>query len=97
MQSEGVPVKALENQPKLIRRWEYAKEIFEELSGSRRYTSGGAANIPFSEYDRYAKAYNFDQTELAEYWEELRIVDDIWLQEVAKNQKNAEAQAKKGK
>ena len=93
----GVTPKALESMPTLNRRWEYAKEVFDDLTGSRRYTASGPANIPFSEYERYARAYSFSQTELTEYWEDLQIVDNIWLMEVAKKQKAAEAQAKKGK
>lgn len=93
----GVTPKALENMPTLNRRWEYAKEVFESLTGSRRYTASGPANIPFSEYERYSTSYGFSQTETMEYWEDLQIVDSIWLSEIAKKQKAAEAQVKKGK
>jgi hypothetical protein len=98
MQSEmGVTPKALENQPTLNRRWEFTKEVFNELTGSRRYTSGGPANIPISEYKVYAKAYGFSQTEFTEYWEDLQVVDSVWLSELAKKREAAEKQAKKGK
>lgn len=93
----GVTPKALQRRPQLIRRWEYAKELFEELTGSRRYTASGPANIPFSEYYAYASAQGFDQTDLMEFWADLQIVDEVWLVEVAKKQKAAELQAKKGK
>ena len=93
----GVTPKALENQPTLQRRWEYAKDVWNDPTGSRRYTAGGAGNIPISEYDVYAKAYGFSQTEYTEYWEELQNVDNVWLSEVAKKREAAEKQAKKGK
>lgn len=93
----GVTPKALESQPTLSRRWEFIKEVFNELTGSRRYTAGGPANIPISEYEVYAKAYGFSQTEYTEYWEDLQVVDSVWLSELAKKREAAEKQAKKGK
>ena len=91
----GVTPKALENKPELVRRWEYPKELFDCLSGSRRYTSAGPANIPLSEYDKYAKAYGFSQTEYTEYWEDLQVVDSVWLGEIAKRRKLEEDQVKR--
>ena len=82
----GIIPKALQDRPELHRRWDYAKEVFDDLGGSRRYTAGGAANIPFSEFYLYAKAHNFDSEDLIDVWQDLRIVDSIWLSKVAEKQ-----------
>lgn len=89
--------KALETQPKLIRRWEVVKEMFNELTGSRRYTSNGPANIPVSEFKAFAAIYEFSPKECVDYWEDLQVVDSVWISEVGKKREAAEKQAKKGK
>lgn len=78
--------KALQDRPTLARRWEFPKAVFDALHGSRNYTAGGAANIPFSEYERYARAYGFSRLELIDVWEDLLIIDNIWLAKVAEKQ-----------
>lgn len=87
----GITPKALQDRPELHRRWHYVKEVFDDLSGSRNYTMGGAANIPFSEFYLYAQAYGFSSGDLIDVWQDLRIVDSIWLS------KSAEKQASKQK
>ncbi len=87
MQEEtGITPKALLDRPVLVDRWHYPKEVFEDLGGSRRYTAGGAANIPFSEFYLYALAYKFEPDEMVDVWEDLKLIDSIWLSKVAEKQ-----------
>ena len=90
----GVKPPALENRPKLIERWNYPYRVWLELAGSRRYTAGGAAEIPFSEFYLWAVAHNYDRAEMECMWEDLHIIDKVWLQEITKIQK---AQAESAK
>lgn len=87
MQEEsGITPKALETRPILAERWVYPKSVFDELTGSRRYTMNGPANIPISEYDVYARGYGFSRLEWASIWEDVSTIDSIWLSEIAKKQ-----------
>lgn len=83
----GIEPRALKDRPSLSRRWVYPKLVFDDLSGSRRYTASGPANIPISEYGVYAKAYGITGHQWIEVWEDLSIVDTVWLSEIAKKQK----------
>jgi len=83
---DGIVPKALESRPILNDRWVYSKSVFDELSGSRRFTMNGPANIPISEYDVYARGYGFSRLEWASVWEDVSIIDSIWLSEIAKKQ-----------
>lgn len=88
MQEEtGIEPKALKDRPTLCERWHYPMQVFEELSGSRQYSFDGEANIPISEYDVYARGYGFSPTEWVEVWEDLAVIDTVWLTEVAKKRK----------
>ncbi len=80
----GITPKALQNRPVLDQRWHFANTVFNALTGSRRYTAGGPANIPISEYDVYARGYGFTAMEWRDTWEDLQVIDSIWLTEVAK-------------
>lgn len=82
----GIVPKALENRPILAERWIYPKSVFDELTGSRRFTMNGPANIPISEYDVYARGYEFTRKEWQEVWEDISLIDSIWLSEIAKKQ-----------
>lgn len=87
MQEEtGITPKALLDRPVLEQRWAYAKEIFDDLGGSRRYTAGGAANIPYSEYFLYATAHRFSSEDLIDYWQDLKLIDSIWLSKTTEKQ-----------
>jgi hypothetical protein len=87
MQEEsGITPKALLDRPELNQRWHFAKDTFDALGGSRRYTAGGPANIPFSEFYLYAKAYAFEDSDTTEVWEDLKLLDTIWLSKVAEKQ-----------
>lgn len=87
MQDEtGITPKALLDRPVLEERWHYAKSVFDELNGSRRYTMGGPANIPYSEYSRYANDRGFSQHDIIEVWEDLALIDNIWLAKVTEKQ-----------
>lgn len=87
MQEEtGITPKALLDRPTLIKRWHYAKTIFDDLSGSRNYTAGGPANIPYPVYSMYANDRCFSTEELIDVWEDLAIIDSIWLSKVAEKQ-----------
>lgn len=84
MQEEsGITPKALQDRPTLIKRWHFSKEVFDDLGGSRRYTAGGAANIPFSEFYLYAQMHGFDSWDMVDIWEDLKTIDNIWLPKVA--------------
>lgn len=83
----GIEPKALKERPVLNQRWVFAKGVFDDLSGSRQYTAGGPANIPISEYDVYARGYGFSRTEWTDTWEDLALIDTLWLIEVGKKQK----------
>ena len=87
----GATPSALLNRPSLVERWQFADEVFSELSGSRQYTMGGPANIPFSEFYLYAIAHNFTGQELVEVWDDLRQIDNAWLAAV-----RAKQEAEKG-
>ena len=78
----GTTPSALVNRPVLAERWQFADEVFSELSGSRRFTMGGPANIPFSEFYLYAVAHSFSRQETVEVWDDLRQMDNAWLSAV---------------
>lgn len=80
----GMVPKPLQDRPTLKQRWEFPKQVFDALTGSRRYTTGGAANIPISEYAVYAKAYGFSPQDWRDVWEDLAIIDTVWLTETTK-------------
>jgi hypothetical protein len=86
----GIVPSALKNRPTLAERWLYARSVWSELHGSRRYTMSGPANIPFSEYALYASIHGFTEAEMVEVWEDFRLIDICWLDEVAKHQKSKE-------
>lgn len=87
MQEEtGNVPKALEDRPVLDERWSYAKEVFDDLSGSRPYTMSGPLPIPVSEYAAYAAGHKFNSLEWVEVFEDLQIIDTIWLDEISKRQ-----------
>ncbi len=88
LKADGENPRALINRPVLIDRWKYPVEVFNQLTGSRRYTSNGAANIPISEFSHYAAGYGFTSEEWTSTWEDLTIVDNVWLSEVAKRAKS---------
>ena len=64
----------------------YPKAVFDELSGSRRFTMNGPANIPISEYDVYARGYGFSYLEWQDIWADVSLIDSVWLSEIAKKQ-----------
>ena len=82
----GITPKALLNRPELSNRWVYPKSVFDELSGSRQYTMGGPAEIPITAFFAYAVLYGFTRVQAVETWEDVAIIDGIWLSEVAKRQ-----------
>jgi hypothetical protein len=87
MQEEtGNVPKALEDRPVLAERWSYAKEVFDDLSGSRPYTMNGPLPIPVTEYAAYAAGYKFSSIEWREVFEDLQIIDTVWLDEIGKRQ-----------
>ena len=87
MQEEtGITPKALLDRPVLEQRWSYPRQVFDDLGGSRRYTAGGAANIPFSEFYLYSKAYGFEPDEVTDVWEDLKLIDSIWLSKTTEKQ-----------
>lgn len=47
----------------------------------------GPANIPISEYDVYARGYGFSRQEWRDVWEDVSLIDSIWLSELAKRPK----------
>ena len=86
-EKEGITPKALKDRPILHKRWHYPKQVFDELTGSRQYTTNGPANIPISEYDVYARGYGFSRQEWRDVWEDMSLIDSIWLSELAKRPK----------
>jgi hypothetical protein len=87
MQEEtGITPKALVDRPALDQRWHYAKSVFDDLAGSRNYTAGGPANIPYTVYSMYANDRGFSQSDLIDVWEDLSLIDSIWLAQVIEKQ-----------
>jgi hypothetical protein len=87
MQEEtGITPKALLDRPSLDQRWFFAKSVFDDLSGSRNYTAGGPANIPYTVYSMYAHDRGFSQLDLIDVWEDLSLIDSIWLTKVVEKQ-----------
>lgn len=87
MQEEtGITPKALLDRPSLIQRWHYAKSVFDDLAGSRNYTTGGPANIPYNVYSMYARDRHFTLEDLVDVWEDLSLIDSIWLARVTEKQ-----------
>ena len=64
------------------------------LSGSRRYSMGGAAPIPLSEYVAFATLNNMVGWHAREVWEDVRLVDRLTL-EASAEQRAAKAETKK--
>lgn len=80
---------ALSNRPELDKHWRIPYQVWLELSGSRNYTMGGAAEIPFSEFFLWAHAHGYSKLEMQSMWEDVHTVDRVWLHET---QKKAEAE-----
>lgn len=91
----GVKPPALVTRPQLIERWNQPYRVWIELTGSRRFHTAGAAEIPFSEFFLWAYAHQYDRQEMECMWEDVHIIDKAWLDVVAKNQK-AQAETAKG-
>jgi hypothetical protein len=88
MQEEtGVTPKALASRPKLAERWGYSKSVFDELSGSRQYSMNGAMEIPVTAFISYAVLYGFSRQEAMDTWEDVAVIDSLWLGEIAKRKK----------
>lgn len=90
----GTKPPALESRPQLKQRWVIPHEVWRELSGSRNYTPGGLAEIPFSEFFLWAWAHDYTKSEMQSMWEDVHIIDVAWLEEQAKVQE-AERATKK--
>lgn len=84
MRDTGVAVPALESKPVLEKRWKYPMEVYAMLSGSRRYSMGGAAPIPLSEYVAFTKIFNIRGWHAWEVWEDVRTIDRLKLEAAAK-------------
>ena len=89
-ENTGIAPRALKDRPELHQRWHFAKEVFDDLTGSRNYTVEGPANIPITAYDCHARGYGFTPSEWRSNWEDLRTSDTVWLEERAKRKKSEE-------
>ena len=78
---------ALANRPELTDRWHGPHIVWAELSGSRNYTAGGVAEIPFSEFFLWAVAHEYTKAQIQSMWEDLHLFDHTWVRE---NQKRAQ-------
>lgn len=47
---------------------------------------GGPANIPYSEYSRYANDRGFSRYDIEDVWDDLSLIDSIWLSKVSEKQ-----------
>lgn len=83
----GIVPKALVDRPTLSERWQYPKSVFDELTGSRQYTINGPAEIPITAFYHYASMYGFSRLDAIETWEDVALIDTVWLSEVAKRKK----------
>lgn len=92
--STGTTPIALRDRPILSERWAFTDEVFTELTGSRNYTAGGPANIPFNQFYLWAKAHRFTLTELTEVWKDLREFDNAWLEALNKKRELDKANQK---
>lgn len=89
---------ALANRPTLASKWDFPHRVWSELSGSRNYTPGGVAEIPFSEFYMWATAHEYTKSEMQSMWEDLHVFDSIWVSENRKrSQKDAEDKQSKQK
>jgi hypothetical protein len=70
---------SLSNRPTLKELWITPYNVWRELSGSRNYTAGGLAEIPFSEFFLWALAHRYSLDEMASMWEDVHVIDVEWL------------------
>lgn len=94
----GVKPATLVNRPTLLERWNIPYKVWIEISGSRNYTAGGPAEIPFSEFFLWAYAHNYERLEMELMWEDVHAIDKVWLNETGERAKaEREAAARKAK
>lgn len=88
MQDEtGIQPKALASRPTLNQRWVFPKSVFDELAGSRQFSMNGPLEIPITAFTSYAAMYGFTRQEAIETWEDVAVIDSVWLIEVGKRKK----------
>lgn len=87
----GNQPKSLANRPTLDPIWLQPYKVYVELSGSRNYSFGGAAEIPFSEFFLYATAHDYTHAEMRCMWEGLHSVDTTFLREQQKRDEERKA------
>lgn len=80
-EATGEKPAALVNRPELNERWRYPHLVWSELSGSRNYTAGGVAEIPFSEFYLWAVAHEYTKSQMQFMWEDLHLFDRTWVHE----------------
>jgi len=85
----------LASKPELIERWNIPYRIWNELSGSRRYTAAGPAGIPFSEFFAWALMNGYTREEMRNMWEDVHLLDRTYLNVVPKFTKDSGSTGKK--
>lgn len=97
-QETGEKPAALANRPELKERWVLTQRVWSELSGSRNYTAGGLAEIPFSEFYLWAVAHEYTKAQMQSTWEDVHLFDKAWVGEHQKKaSEEREAQLAKQK
>jgi len=89
----GIKPPALTTQPTLVSRWSIPYKVWVELSGSRNYHMGGAAEIPFSEFFMWALAHRYTPLEMECMWEDVHVIDKVWLGAQADHKKDTQEAA----
>ena len=90
----GTKPAALVSKPTMDDRWRIPYAIWREVEGSRNYTAGGPAELPFSEFYLWAHAHNYSHSELTSMWEDVHAIDLCWLKEYDKKQEAKRASPK---
>lgn len=83
----GIKPKALASKPTLRERWIYPKSVFDDIDGDRQITINGPSHIPITAFCHYANMYGFTRQEAIETWEDVAIIDAVYLSEIAKRKK----------
>ena len=79
---------ALKNRPGLPEGWDVPLKVFENVSGSRQSKFSGVGEIPYSEFFLYATSIGYRGADLNDLWEEVHLIDMIYVNQLTKMQKS---------
>lgn len=87
-ENSGIRPPALELRPEMTEVQRYYLDCYTELSKCRRYTESGPLPLSIAEIRDYCEVFDIDNFEHMFGW--IKQIDDIWLDEVAKQAKKAQ-------